>query len=991
MLRHMRSVAVASLATTLLGLFGLVGSACKDVEDSPFAAVPLDGDFDVDVSAPVHVMRDEFGIAHIDAETLADAAYVQGYVMAHDRLPQMDILRRFGAGTLGELFGALDPSVIDTDLEMRAHRMRPLAEQAWAQLQASANNGDPIDAEVVTLLQRFSDGVNAYAAAIRTDEEGSTGLWVLDPNLLASFDPRRFEPWHPVDSLVLGRFQAFALSWTTPFELDLTELYQGLRDTFDNPAPNTPEAERTRIAKDIMRFKPLGLTATIDGFPNVDTDRGTRSDGSGDAQSARVTAAATSSATRPRVPRELFARARTFFRRGIHTGPFGALGPHAFMQPYAGSNNWAVGPERTASNHAILATDQHLQLPNPSIFYPTHLRIRALSVQGPTTTSEAEPLDLLGITFPGIPGVILGTNGHVAWSGTVSYHDVNDVYLETITPCAAGSCTELQGTLVPIETFTETIDVGALGTFTQPPITATYELVPHHGPIIPEIDPVTHRVVPRNTNTALSVKYTGYEPTFEIRALWTLCRSAANVDDAFRALAHFSYGSQNWTMIDRHDNVGWTTNAVVPDRDPGAYEWNIDTFPDGLAPFFVLPGDGGGEWRGRMSARYVPHAVLRPGELGATAPFIVTANADPVGATFDGDPLNQPLVDQSPLYVGVTYAAGVRHARIFDRMSFFAPQMTPEQMAEIQHDTFSNVGQKLVPHILAALDSTTVADAIAFRATLAQADLDKLARARTLLANWSYATPIGLGRNQEGIEVPTGDPDSAATALFNAWMHLFVEATIDDEIRAATGDSLHAFSLNDNFIARIIHAMLAEPSTFVQGTAGEPILCDAMASASEDTCTKQVVAQVLAAMNHLGSAEGFGTDDPTQWAWGAKHRLKITPLFPNVALDLPGPAQPGFPKTGDNFAVNRSDQGWDDLDFSQSADGPAQRFIAISQGPEKPLAVRWALPGGVIYDSRSPHYRDLLDEYYLPEKHFIAEYADYAALVKLGESRWIFR
>ena len=83
--------------------------------------------------------------------------------MAHDRLPQMDILRRFGAGTLAELFGALDPSVIDTDLEMRVHRMKPLAQQSWDMLKAST---DPTDQQLVQLLQRFADGVNAYAQAI---------------------------------------------------------------------------------------------------------------------------------------------------------------------------------------------------------------------------------------------------------------------------------------------------------------------------------------------------------------------------------------------------------------------------------------------------------------------------------------------------------------------------------------------------------------------------------------------------------------------------------------------------------------------------------------------------------------------------------------------------------------------------------------------------------------------------------------------------------
>src|SRR5690606_25714030 len=116
----------------------LVGVACGDnLSGGLFDQVPLDGEFTVGVEAPVHVARDRYGVAHIYARTVPDLAFVQGYVMAHDRLPQMDILRRFGAGTLSELFGALDPAVIETDLEMRIHRMRPLAEQTWETLRAS--------------------------------------------------------------------------------------------------------------------------------------------------------------------------------------------------------------------------------------------------------------------------------------------------------------------------------------------------------------------------------------------------------------------------------------------------------------------------------------------------------------------------------------------------------------------------------------------------------------------------------------------------------------------------------------------------------------------------------------------------------------------------------------------------------------------------------------------------------------------------------------
>ncbi len=105
--------------------------------------------------------------------------------MAHDRLPQMDILRRYGSGTLAELFGALDPSVIDTDLEMRMHRTRPYAQETHDQLTASA---DPIDKDLVGMLERFADG-----AGTRTPPTCGGRQWDLDPNILVSFDPARFE------------------------------------------------------------------------------------------------------------------------------------------------------------------------------------------------------------------------------------------------------------------------------------------------------------------------------------------------------------------------------------------------------------------------------------------------------------------------------------------------------------------------------------------------------------------------------------------------------------------------------------------------------------------------------------------------------------------------------------------------------------------------------------------------------------------------------
>src|SRR5207247_633174 len=197
----------------------------------------------------------------------------------------------------------------------------------------------------------------------------------------------------------------------------------------------------------------------------------------------------------------------------------------------------------------------------------------------------------------------------------------------------------------------------------------------------------------------------------------------------------------------------------VPWRAPAAYTWNAKTNPTGLAPFFVLPGDGSAEWQGRMSSRYVPH-VIDP-QQG----YIATANADPVGATFDNDPLNQPMVDGRPLYAGITYAAGVREERISTLIEA-GHGLTLDDMATIQHDTHSNVGAKLTPAITAALayvanPAGAPADVATYLAALAPADKQRLATAQQVLATWTFATPAAASG------------DSAATALFNAWMHYF--------------------------------------------------------------------------------------------------------------------------------------------------------------------------------------------------------------------------
>src|SRR5207244_4269986 len=104
------------------------------------------------LSAPVDVVRDQWGIPHIYGDDPADVAFAQGYVMAMDRLVQMDLARHKADGTLAELVG--DP-LIDGDIQMRVHHLRATVTQAWQALAAST---DANDVQTAHMLTKFAAG-----------------------------------------------------------------------------------------------------------------------------------------------------------------------------------------------------------------------------------------------------------------------------------------------------------------------------------------------------------------------------------------------------------------------------------------------------------------------------------------------------------------------------------------------------------------------------------------------------------------------------------------------------------------------------------------------------------------------------------------------------------------------------------------------------------------------------------------------------------------
>ena len=92
---------------------------------------------------------------------------------------------------------------------------------------------------------------------------------------------------------------------------------------------------------------------------------------------------------------------------------------HADGEPLIpGSNNWAVAGRLTDTGAAIVANDMHLGITTPNVFYRVRLR-----------TTDAARLDLTGVTLPGVPILVAGSNGRVAWGNTNSYGDWSDAVI----------------------------------------------------------------------------------------------------------------------------------------------------------------------------------------------------------------------------------------------------------------------------------------------------------------------------------------------------------------------------------------------------------------------------------------------------------------------------------------------------------------------------------------------------------------------------------
>lgn len=310
-----------------------------------------------------------------------------------------------------------------------------------------------------------------------------------------------------------------------------------------------------------------------------------------------------------------------------------------------GSNSWVLAPERTLTRRPLLANDPHLALQMPGIWYENRL--------------SCPGLDVSGVSFAGVPNVIIGHNESIAWGMTNGTVDVQDLYLERAHPDDPTSF-QFRDEWEDAQVTEETIQVRR-----EAPVTVRV-VVTRHGPLINGLLrelPDAGRIQP----APLALRWTGHAPGHTMRALYRLNR-ARNWDEFDAALADWGAAPQNVTYADREGNIGYILAGRIPKRD----EQRL-----GLLP---APGwSGDHEWE-----EMIPHPEL-PRLFNPESGVIVTANNKMVG-------------DDYPYFLGADFFPGWRAARIEELLAEME-RASIRDMERVQLDTGSAYAQAFAPWI----------------------------------------------------------------------------------------------------------------------------------------------------------------------------------------------------------------------------------------------------------------------------------------------------
>ena len=515
--------------------------------DAAAARPPTDATMTIPgINSTTTVSFDNNGVAHIRAGSDADMFRAIGFVHGWFRIFQMDLLRRQASGTLAEVLG---PQALASDeFELNVGLVRA-AQRDW--------NAMPANSPARAALVEYSAGVNAAIATLRAAHELPMYFKML------GYAP---QPWTPMDSLLTQ------LLMTQTLNLDISQLSFSYIEkavgeaTFNNWFPVVPRNQQYPYDPgpyQKLPLQPLPLTdpaapdpqpasaqpAALSAHRNAGATTPSTTTASTTTASTTTASTTTPSTTTPSaaaaVAAAVIQRVTTLPSNAVHT--------------FGNSNVWVVSGSKTASGKPILASDPHLLLTLPSVWYQ-------LSATSPS-------YDMTGVTLPGIPVVLVGKNQRISWGIANSQHPSTFFYIEKTDASHPGQY-YWKGAWRPMTDVRYTIKVKG-----HSPVEYTVRIT-RHGPIITQHD------------VTASMWWAGTLPSDDLDSALKLVR-ATNFTQFHEALSGWHTPSENFAYADDAGNIGIVNAGYAPQVASGSPDLPMSgtgaSDVTGTIPFAALP------------------------------------------------------------------------------------------------------------------------------------------------------------------------------------------------------------------------------------------------------------------------------------------------------------------------------------------------------------------------------------------------------------------
>ncbi len=324
---------------------------------------------------PAEVLRDRWGIPHIYAKNTHDLFFAQGFVVAQDRMWQIEMWRRNGEGRLAEVLGA---DYVTRDRFARLLEFRGNWDEEVRKYHPEGR----------LIFDAFAKGVNA---AIQK---------AIDENKVpVEFQIMGFRP-QPVWTArtLLTRMPGWTLSRNAASEVQ-----------------RALDIKAMGISK-VLELKPTDpekVFSVPEGLDLEDIDAAilgiTR-----DANNLRWSLTPVRQVSGPPPASAIEAPGQALgLGAGISANPW-------LAEPDLGSNNWVIGGRKSVTGMPIIANDPHREVVNPALRHLVHLNAPGWSA--------------IGATEPGLPGISIGHNDRLAWGFTILGMDQQDIYVEETDP-----------------------------------------------------------------------------------------------------------------------------------------------------------------------------------------------------------------------------------------------------------------------------------------------------------------------------------------------------------------------------------------------------------------------------------------------------------------------------------------------------------------------------------------------------------------------------